>query len=335
MDSLTQLALGAAVGEAVLGKQVGRRAMLWGAICGTIPDLDALIPFGDPVSDFTYHRAASHSIFFLTLLTPIMVWLITRLHPGTAAHWRGWTLLVWLAFVTHVLLDSLTIYGTQILLPFSDFPVTWGTIFIIDPLYTLPLLAGVLAALLMRRDPRRASRLNALGLGVSSLYLAFTVGAKLHVNDVVEQTLASHKLPEDRYLAVPTPFNALLWRVLVMDGDGYHEAFYSLLDPSPSISFRRHPSRPELLEEVQDRWAVKRLQWFTKGFYSVSEHRGNVSITDLRMGQEPFYIFSFQVGELRHGTVTHVPNRRNGGSRPPLEKLTVMWQRIWDDGIYL
>lgn len=91
MDSLTQLALGTAVGGATAGRQVGRRALLWGAVCGTFPDLDTFIPLGDAVSDFTYHRAASHSLFVLAALTPLFVWLILKLHPGTYANRWRWT----------------------------------------------------------------------------------------------------------------------------------------------------------------------------------------------------------------------------------------------------
>ena len=92
MDSLTQLALGAAVGEATLGRRVGNRALAWGAVCGTLPDLDVFIPLGDAVRDFTYHRSASHSLFVLTLLTPVLVWLILKLHPDTLAERRRWAL---------------------------------------------------------------------------------------------------------------------------------------------------------------------------------------------------------------------------------------------------
>ena len=73
MDSVTQLVLGAAVGEATLGRRVGSRAKLWGAVCGTIPDLDVFIPLGDPVRDFTYHRSFSHSLIVLAALTPLVV----------------------------------------------------------------------------------------------------------------------------------------------------------------------------------------------------------------------------------------------------------------------
>ncbi len=56
MDSLTQITLGAAVGESVLGRKVGNRAALVGAICGTLPDLDSFIPYHDAVATVTFHR---------------------------------------------------------------------------------------------------------------------------------------------------------------------------------------------------------------------------------------------------------------------------------------
>ncbi len=69
MDSLTQIALGAAVGEAVLGKKVGNKAVLWGAVAATIPDLD-VIPgsFMDAVAGLDFHRGLSHSILFCLIL---------------------------------------------------------------------------------------------------------------------------------------------------------------------------------------------------------------------------------------------------------------------------
>lgn len=81
MDTVTQIALGAAVGEAVLGRQAGRKAMLWGGVCGLFPDLDILVPLGDAVRTFTYHRGPSHSLFVLAALTPIFVHVIRKIHP--------------------------------------------------------------------------------------------------------------------------------------------------------------------------------------------------------------------------------------------------------------
>ena len=62
MDSVTQAVFGAAVGGAVLGRRLGWRAFAWGAVLGTLPDLDSLVPYGGPVEDFTYHRGYSHAL---------------------------------------------------------------------------------------------------------------------------------------------------------------------------------------------------------------------------------------------------------------------------------
>ena len=97
MDTVTQIALGAAVGEAVLGRRAGNKAVLWGAIAGTLPDLDVFVPLGDAVSDFTYHRSASHSLFVLALVAPLLAWLIGRIHPSERACWRRWWILSWTA----------------------------------------------------------------------------------------------------------------------------------------------------------------------------------------------------------------------------------------------
>ena len=79
MDSLTQVVLGAAVGEATLGKKVGNRAMLWGAIAGTIPDMDVFLKyFVDAISATEMHRGFSHSLLFGVLFAPIFGWLIRK-----------------------------------------------------------------------------------------------------------------------------------------------------------------------------------------------------------------------------------------------------------------
>jgi inner membrane protein len=330
LDSLTQLALGAAAGEATLGRRVGNRAILWGAICGTIPDLDVFIPLGGAVADFTYHRSFSHSLFVLAALTPAMVWLILRLHPQTRPERRRWALLVYLVFATHVLLDSFTVYGTQIFWPLIETPMTWSTIFIIDPAYTLPLLVGVTAALAASRDSSWGHRLNWAGLALSSAYLAWSLGAKLQVERIARDSLAAQGIEHRQLLTTPAPFNTLLWRVLATDADGYHEGFYSVLDTSEDIEFSRYPSRPELLEGLRDHWPVGRLQWFTKGLYSVSLRGRDIVITDLRMGLEPDYVFAFSVGRIDNPHARPMDAERVPATRD-LSRLQWVWDRIWHE----
>lgn len=327
MDSLTQLALGAAVGEAAAGRQVGRRALLWGAACGTFPDLDTFIPLGDAVSDFTYHRGASHSLFVLAALTPLFVWLILKLHPDTREHRRRWAVLVYLVFATHVLLDGFTVYGTQIFWPLWTTPMAWSTIFIIDPLYTLPLLIGVIAALIAGRRKSWGYTANTAGLVLSSAYLLWTLGAKLHVEQVARDALEARQITASGILTTPAPFNSVLWRVLAVDDSHYHEGYYSLLDDSTSIQFTSHPRSLDLIGALGESWAVQRLQWFTRNFYAVERSGKDIIITDLRMGLEPDYVFRFIIGRAGnpHPLPVH-PERAPAGRN--WDRLPWLWERI-------
>ena len=176
MDSLTQLTLGAAVGEAVLGPKVGRKALLWGGLLGTLPDLDVFIPLDGPVERFVYHRGFSHSVFLLALASPLLAWTIARIHSATGEHFKRWWLLTFLVLEGSVLLDFLTVYGTQLLWPFGNTPLAWPVFFIIDPLFTAPLLVGCLAALLSRGG--RGHRWNRIGLVVALVYMAWAISAR-------------------------------------------------------------------------------------------------------------------------------------------------------------
>ena len=176
MDSLSQIALGAAVGVAVMGRKTAVwKAAVWGAVAGTLPDLDVFIDHGNPIHNMVLHRAESHAPFWLTLFSLPFAAAIARLH-GEWAQWRRWWLAIWLALVTHPLLDTMTVYGTQLALPFSDHPFGVGSVFIIDPLYTVPLLVGAIWAVAARGSPR-GLRANTIGLVLSTAYLAWGVAA--------------------------------------------------------------------------------------------------------------------------------------------------------------
>ncbi|CAD7845837.1 MAG: hypothetical protein [Olavius algarvensis Gamma 3 endosymbiont] len=334
MDSVTQLTLGAAVAEATLGRRIGNRALLWGAIAGTLPDLDVYLPLGDVVRDFTYHRSASHSLFVLALVTPLLVWVITRIHADTRHLRKRWLLTIYLVFTTHVLLDSLTAYGTQIFWPLSDTPVSLSTIFIIDPVYTLPLVIGVITALVMTRHSDRGHMINRYGLILSSVYLAWTLIAKTIVGHNIEQALHAQGISYQRMFSTPAPFNTLLWRAVVRDEGGYYEAYYSLFDADHELRFSYYPSREDLLTDIAEHWPVQRLQWFSRGFYAVSERQGDIVISDLRMGSEPSYVFQFKVGESGNPhPIATVPEQLE--AERDWNLLRPIWDRIWDPGVHL
>src|SRR5690606_19567634 len=128
MDSLSQFVLGAAVGGEVLGRRAGIKAVVWGGVVATIPDLDVLVPLGADVSNFTYHRTASHSVFVLTLLAPQLAWGFSRLHRSERVRWRGSLVLVWLVLFWHVLLFCFPVYGASLYLTVAPPPVLCSSV---------------------------------------------------------------------------------------------------------------------------------------------------------------------------------------------------------------
>ncbi len=331
MDSLTQIVLGCAVGDAVLGDKVGRRAVAWGAVCGTLPDLDFLLPIQGAIEHYSYHRSWSHSILVLTAATPVVTWVIGKTHPGTREHRRGWLWLVWLVFMTHILLDCFTVYGTQVFWPLPWAPVMWGSIFVIDPLYTLPLLAATLSALAWRkRHPRRTQIITLAGLVVSSLYLVWTCVAQAQVATRIQDHFAADGLTvtNDRVLVTPAPFQSLLWRFVVIRGDEYREGLYSLFADEYVID-NAHPRNLDQLGGLADSWPARRVAWFTSGFYAVGTIDDEVVITDLRMGVESAYAYRFAIGRHADRELHGIEPRRIE-TRIPDGTGVLLWRRIWD-----
>jgi inner membrane protein len=286
MDSLTQIALGAAVGEATLGRKVGNKAILWGALAGTIPDLDIIAyPFLDEVTKLSWHRGYSHSLVFAIIFAPVLGWLISKIHKKSEATWKEWSLLFFLGLFTHCLLDSFTTYGTQLFLPLSNTRVAWNSIFVVDPFYTAPLLIPLIILMFYKSTSQKRRVLNYIGLTISSLYLLLTVVNKFYVNSKFETEMANETIRYERYMTSPTPFNNILWRVLAKEGDSFWVGYYSLMDNSKQIVFNRMPQNKYLLESIRDKHALKMLKWFSNGYYSVSEINDEIQFNDLRFGE--------------------------------------------------
>ena len=333
MDSVTQIALGSAITIATLGRRTAVwKAALWGGIAGTLPDLDALIDHGDAILNMVLHRSESHSLFYLSALSLPLAWLASRLHREAQLFTRWW-LALWLALVTHPLLDWLTVYGTQLLLPFSSTPYAVGSVFIIDPMYTLPLLAGVLVALVLRQGrgivwARRA-------LVVSTAYLAWSVAAQQLATHSVLASAPVPGLSTAQLLVTPAPFNTLLWRAVAVTPTHYYEGYYSLLDRGRPVRWTSHERGADLYARYQSSAPVQRVARFSHGFFKMSEADGEVFITDLRMGSEPAYSFHFNLGtpaELAAGQ--HATTQQ--WQRPDLATaLPWLWRRMWGEDVQL
>lgn len=309
-----------------MGRRIGRKAALWGAAIGTLPDLDVLVPYATAVADFTYHRSFSHSWLVHAVVTPLIAWLAARIHGQQADSYRRWCLLVFACLATHAALDALTVYGTQLLWPLVEHPFGVSSVFIIDPAYTVPLALGLFASLFVRR---LGGWLNGAGLFVSSLYLAFGLGAKAHVETLLRDNFDDHGIEYQRLLTTPAPFNALLWRYVRIDSaSDYAVGYYSLFDSLP-VEPQCFSHAPRLLDGLAGHWPVARLRWFTKGFFSVRAVNDEVVVSDLRMGIENNYVFGFAVAEITSGGIQPQTERQLPPPRN-LERLKPLFRRIRD-----
>ena len=325
MDSLSQAVLGASVAGAIAPAGHRGKAMLLGAGLGTLPDLDVFIDFGGAVENFTYHRGFSHSLLVLAPFS-VLLWLLLQRWwaPVREAPLR-WLCAIGLTLLTHPLLDAHTAYGTQLFWPLPVPPTSWATLFIIDPLYTLPLLVGVLVAAFRRRVAGTALR---LGLVLSTLYVGWSWVAQATVSRNVEDALASMQLQDAPVFMTPTPLNTLLWRVVVMTDDGYLEGFDSLLIDEGVMRFTAHASAVDAMNIAGDVWAVERLRWFARDFVKASVENDKLVISDLRMGQEPVYVFSHVVAARGNPHWTPISTEllpMSFGDRA----LAETWDRIW------
>ncbi len=325
MDSLSQAVLGASVAGVFAPSEHRGKAMLLGAGLGTLPDLDVFIDFGGAVENFTYHRGFSHSLFVLAPFS-IIVWLALRRWwaPVRDAPVR-WLAAVSLALLTHPLLDAHTAYGTQLFWPLGTPPTAWATLFIIDPLYTLPLLVGILVAAFRRHAGGKALQ---AGLVISTLYVAWSWAAQTVVSRNVDDALASMNLEDAAVFITPTPFNTLLWRVVVVDENAYLEGVDSLVVDDGPIRFTRFDRGADSIAAADNVWAVGRLQWFAQGFIKADVDDDKLVISDLRMGQDPHYVFSHIVAERGNPHWEEVSAELLPMSFDD-RALAETWNRIW------
>lgn len=297
MDSITQAVLGASIHGAMLGRWQGRKTLLYGAMLGTLPDLDVVLDYGDAVANMTQHRGFSHSLFVLTGLSLLMTWLIRRYRPNPGYTGMRLWLTIWLVLVTHVLLDAFTSYGTQLFWPLTPTPTAWSSIFIIDPLYTLPLLLAVIVGLLFGLR-HRGLRWQYWALGLSSLYLASTLAGKQMAEQQLQLALAERGIQAEQTFTSPTPFNTLLWRVVAIDGDDYYEGVVSWLDrqPPPLERLPRHYRAAKAA--LAGSSAHQRLRWFTDDVLRYDLIDNHWVVTDLRLGMTGYHPFRFALAEI-------------------------------------
>ncbi|MEM7424683.1 MAG: metal-dependent hydrolase [Pseudomonadota bacterium] len=329
MDSATQFILGASIAGVTLGRTMGSRALLVGGLLGTLPDLDSFIPMGNAIDNMTYHRGFSHSVFVLTAASPVITYGLTRGIAALRDRWWLTLLAVWLCLVTHPMLDALTTYGTQILWPFGNAPpglapVAFPVVFIIDPVYTLLLLAGVIALWRWGADGVRMLRIC---LALATVYLG--LGAAGHLS--VRARAEAHPQLQGKEIHVqPTPFNIIGWQVLAVDKNQVVSALAGAWPTCDVVPVIQKPRMPQPPDGTKLSSSVERLTWFTDGFYQYRVAGQKLILSDLRIGFSPSFVFSFEVARRAGEKFLEVDPVRHSLDVPRAEGVKQLLSRLAD-----
>lgn len=321
MDSVTQFALGAIVGTAVLGKSMGvRRAAITGGLLGTLPDFDVFLPADDPIDSFVGHRGPSHSLIVHLIVAPVIGETLVRCFQKLKEYRARVYIAVFLCLATHALLDAMTIYGTRLFWPVWPEPLGLGSIFIIDPFFTLPLLIVTIWAFFRRNWSVRFGKAVTLSLMISSLYLGWTVVGQKIVEAQGTAYLADRGIEPQSIVAGPTPLNSLFWRMIAIDRDIYYHVYVPILGSDEAVTAYRH-TRWELSVSCWVERAVAGegvagvLARFADGLYTVTLRDATVLVSDLRMGLYPEYAFQFAIAKRQGGVIEDTSPRRIRGNR--------------------
>ena len=331
MDSLSQIVLGAAVGNEVLGKKIGNKAILYGAIIGTIPDLDVLYgKFLDPLTATDIHRGFSHSTLFFLFLSPILGWILQKVAHKNGVNFKEATLFSFLILQTHSLLDLFTTWGTQLLWPLET-RFSLQSIFVIDPLYTLPFLLFLILSMKKSRLDQKRRFWNRTGLIVSTSYLFFTLLVQSIVLQKFEKQLDLNKISYQEIVVKPSPFNIILWTTNVKVENGYYIGDYSFFDTKP-IQFQFIPTQNELISNIEDAAVIEQLKRISEGWYCITQKENQLLFNDLRFGlmnadkNDMQFSFSYHIteekGEIK---AVELPNKNRAQAKKLLGKL---WIRL-------
>lgn len=320
MDSLTQIVLGAAVGEAVVGKHMGIKAAFWGAIAGTIPDLDVFLrSFYNPLDAALVHRGFSHSLLFALLAGFGFAFIFNKWNRHKLGYKR-WFIFWFLGIVTHPLLDIFTNYGTQFFYPFS-WRLTFNSVFVIDPLYTLPFLFCLLVAICLKRNNPKRQRWNWIGISYSTTYLFYCLVLKLILLSQSSSYLEQSGFKAEQTMVTPMPLTSFYWTIIAKDKDSLCVTYKSLFKKYDPKDLVKYPLKqgdtvkvkltPELKEQIQH---------ITNGYFTQELRNDSLFIHDFRFGtvdkisagknKSPIMGYVFTLNDKNTTSISSIRNRR-------------------------
>lgn len=274
------------MGEAFAGKTLGKKAMLWGALAQSFPDIDFLAAsWMDTSSNLLAHRGFTHSFLCCLLITPLMAMTAEKLHRPHNIRFRKWALFFGSVIFVHLFIDAFNNYGVGWLEPFSHRRISFNAIYVADPFFSLWPGIACAALLLLGKHSRSRKKYWQCGLALPALYLCYCLFNKNNIDRQLKNALQQEHISYTRYFSTPAPLQNWLWYVVAGNDSGYHVGFRSVFDSKAQIAFQYFPRNDSLLKPVLGHEDLAKLIRFSQDFYTVEKWTDTLVFNDLRFGQ--------------------------------------------------
>ena len=286
MDSITHIALGACMGEAFLDRKLGKKAMLWGALAQSVPDIDFVASFWMNTSNnLLAHRGFTHSFLFVAIITVFFSLIAERWHRPHNISLKRWLIFFGGVIFFHVFIDAFNNYGVGWFEPFSHQRISFNAIYVADPFYSVWPGLAVILLIVSKHSWRGRKKWWMMGLGVSSIYLLYCLFNKTMIDKDVRSILQKQDVQYTRYFSTPTAFQNWLWYVVAGNDSGYYIGYRSVFDSKKKIDFVYFPRNDQLLDSVENTEELQKLKRFSQQFYTVEKWNDTLVFNDLRFGQ--------------------------------------------------
>lgn len=285
MDSFTHGVLGACLAELLGNRESGKKILWIGAVAQNFPDIDVLGALWlDPSANVLAHRGITHSFLFVLLSAPLLALIINRFWPALGS-FRFWAFFLASQFLIHDLIDGFNAYGTGWLEPFVHTRYAFHALFVADPIFSIPLLAGTLILIFQRASAKRKYAEIGIVFTISLGYLVVCLFMRDGIKTRAEAELQQQQLPYQEVLVTPTPFNSLLWFIATRSDSGSYVGYRSVLDHQQVVRFEFFPRNDRLLIGSPRTTEIENLKRFSQGFYTVEQRGDTLLFNDLRFGQ--------------------------------------------------
>ncbi len=286
MDSLTHIAIGSCIGVLYFEKGFGKKAMFWGALSQSIPDIDFIAAtwLSTPEA-LLAHRAFTHSLFFLIIAAVFFSLLAEKIHRPHNITFLKWFSFFIIELSTHLFLDLFNNYGVGLFEPFSHLRFSFNALYVVDPFFSLfPISISIVLLWIHHFHPKRYL-LARISLLIPAFYLLLTVTNKIIVQYQIQKIFQIENIPNKYYFSTPAPLQNFLWYVVAGNDSGYFIGYYSVFNSKNKIDFTFFPKRIDLIEKIHDHENLQRLIRFSQGYFTLQTLNNKIVFNDLRFGQ--------------------------------------------------